>query len=442
MAQTQTIPVADLLPDTANPRLPQTNEGQRETFRSLAAEQGTKLTVLARDIVEYGLNPGDPFYVIQLEDGSQRFVVIEGNRRLSALKALETPDLFEGAVKPGTLTTLRRLGKRYQAEPIERVNCTLFNSREESRHWVQLRHTGESKGAGTVSWRSDAATRFAAGTGEGPTETQTLDFLERRGDITPVERSSVPATTLRRLLDTPRVREKIGLGYKDKKLQLLSSQDAVAKALNWIVQGLISGAITEPKITSVQDRIKFANDLPEDIVVVATAEGNGVDIASVGEPTKAKPKRTPKDVKAKPRSNLIPKDCVINITDERLRRIETELRRLDVDDFSNSVGVMLRVFIELSGDTYITRTGLPGVKERDVLAKKLAAITKDLQLRSKLVEKQATPVLKACAGDSLLAPSIKLMNEYVHNPYLFPSGSDLRNAWDNLQPYIIAVWEP
>ena len=50
MAQTQTIPVADLLCDTANPRLPQTNEGQRETFRSLAAEQGTKLTVLARDL--------------------------------------------------------------------------------------------------------------------------------------------------------------------------------------------------------------------------------------------------------------------------------------------------------------------------------------------------------------------------------------------------------
>ena len=266
--------------------------------------------------------------------------------------------------------------------------------------------------------------------------------MERRGDITPVERSGVPATTLRRLLDTPRVREKIGLGYKDKKLQLLSSQATVAKALNWIVQGLISGAITEPKITSVQDRIKFANDLPEDIAVVPTAEGNGVAIASVGKPTKAKPKPTPKEIKPKPRTYLIPNDCVINVTDERLSRIEVELRRLDVEDFSNSVGVMLRVFIELSGDTYITRTGLQGVKEKDVLSKKLAAITKDLQLGSKLNEKQATPVLKACVGDSLLAPSIKLMNEYVHNPYLFPSASDLRNAWDNLQPYIIAVWEP
>ena len=441
MAQMVSIQIADLLPDGENPRLPQTNQGQRETLRALAAGQGTKLAVLARDIVEYGLNPGDPFYVLQLEDGSQRFIVIEGNRRLSALRALEVPDLFDEAVKPRTLATLRRLGKLYRDAPIEMANCTLFNSREEARHWVLLRHTGEAQGAGTVKWHSDAATRFAAGTGRRPTDTQALDFLERRGDITALERSSVPATTLRRLLDTPRVRERIGLGYKDTKLRLLSSGDAVAKALNWIVEGLVSGAITEPRITRLQDRIQFANDLPEDIVV-ATHEGDGVDIASVGKPTKAKSKSTRKDIRPKPRSNLIPYDCVINITDERLRRIEAELRRLNVDDFSNSVGVMLRVFIELSGDAYITRTGLQGVQERDTLARKLIAITKDLQSRSKLVEKQATPVLKACAGDSLLAPSIKLMNEYVHNPYMFPSGTDLRNAWDNLQPYIIAVWEP
>lgn len=442
MAQPQTVPLADLLADGANPRLSQSSEGQRETLRALAAEQKSKLPVLARDIVENGLNPGDPFYVMQLEDGSQRFVVIEGNRRLTALRALENPDLFDGAVRPGVLTSLRRLGKRYQVAPIESVNCTRFANRAESRHWVELRHTGEAGGAGTVRWRSEAASRFAAGTGDLPTESQALDFLDRRGDITALERSRVPVTTLRRLLETPRFREKIGLGLQNKRLMLLAAEAPVAKALNWIVQGLISGAITEPKISSIQDRIKFANDLPPDVVVVPTAKGNGVNIATVGKPTKGKPKATSKDVKPKPRINLIPKDCVMNITDERLRMIEVELRRLDLEDFTNSVGVMLRVFIELSGDSYMARTGLQGVKEKDVLSKKLTAVTKDLQSRSKLTMKQATPVFKACVGDSLLAPSIKLMNEYVHNPYLFPSASDLRNAWDNLQPFMIAVWEP
>ena len=145
---------------------------------------------------------------------------------------------------------------------------------------------------------------------------------------------------------------------------------------------------------------------------------------------------------SKPRSVLIPKDCAIRVTDERQRKIEWELRKLDLEQFTNSVGVMFRVFIELSCDSYIDHTPLPRIKERDTLAKKLKAVTEDLQSRAKLSGKQAIPVLKACEPDSLLAPSINLMNQYVHNPYLFPSDTDLRTAWDNLQPFVIAVWTP
>ena len=222
MAQFQELPAAILLPDIENPRLAQSNEGENETLRALAEEQGSKLAVLANDIVQHGLSPGDLFYVLQMEDGSQRFAVLEGNRRLTALRALENPTRFKGAIKTGTLSKIGKLGEQYRKAPIEYVNCAVFNDRDEAHHWIELRHTGEAQGAGTVRWRSDAASRYAAGTEAGPTETQALDFLERRGDITSLTRSQIPPTTLRRLLDTPYVREKIGLGYKDKKLQVLA----------------------------------------------------------------------------------------------------------------------------------------------------------------------------------------------------------------------------
>ena len=455
MAQVQELPTAALLPDIENPRLSESNEGENETLRALAEEQGPKLAVLAEDIVRHGLNPGDLFYVLQLEDGSQRFAVLEGNRRLTALRALENPTRFTGAIKTGTLSKLKGLGEQYRKAPIENVNCTIFNDREEAHHWIELRHTGEAKGAGTVRWRSDAASRFAAGTEAGPTQTQALDFLERRGDITSLTRSQVPATTLRRLLDTPYVREKIGLGYKDKKLQVVAGEAPVAKALNWIVENLISGEITEPKVSSVEDRKQFADELPADIVVTPNGKGQknqaltvDLDIASFGNPgagksTSAgdgKPKQS-KNTTAKPRPYLIPQDCVLNITDERLRRIAGELRKLHIEDFTNSVGVMMRVFIELSGDSYITRNGLSGIAEKAALNKKMTAIATDLRNRSKLSEKQVKPVLKACEKGSLLAPSVTLLHEYVHNPYMFPTASDLRDAWDNLQPYMVALWE-
>ena len=439
MAQPQLIPSADLLVDVENPRLIQGSQGQRETFRAIAEEQGPKLSVLAKDIAEYGLNPGDPLYVIELPASvPQRFIVLEGNRRLAALRALENTDMFEVSVKAGVLTALRRIGKAYQQAPIDNIYCVLFVNREEAEHWILLRHTGQAGGAGIIPWGSDAATRFKARGGVGQTETQALDFLQRRGDLSAADRARTPATTLRRLLETPRIRERIGLGLEDRRLKLLADQEPVARALQWIVNGLIAGDIREPQVSTIQDRIKFANTLPPEILVTSTG-AEAVDLASVETPTRT---RQPQVRPPKPRNFLIPKDCAISVADERQRKIEWELRKLDLEQFTNSVGVMFRVFIELSCDSYIDRANLPKIKERDTLAKKLKAVTVDLQSRAKLSDKQATPVLKACEPDSLLAPSINLMNQYVHNPYLFPSDTDLRAAWDNLEPFVIAVWTP
>ncbi len=424
MAQLQLTPLADLLVDVGNPRLAEGNEGQRETLRALAQEQGRKLPVLARDIVEYGLSPGDPFYVTELIDSApQRFVVLEGNRRLAALHALENPDLFDGAVKARVLSDLRRMSKAYQQAPIDNVYCVLFADKEEAAHWIELRHTGEAGGAGIVPWGSDAASRFKARGGAGRTDTQALDFLQRRGDISAVDRARVPVTTLRRLLETPRIREKIGLGLQEKRLKLLADQEPVARALQWIVNGLIAGDIREPQVSTIKDRIRFAEALPPEVLVPPTG-AEPVDLASIATPTRTRkpPVRSPK-----PRSFLIPKDCVMSVTDERLCRIEWELRKLDLEQFTNAIGVMFRVFIELSCDSYIDRMKLPKIKERDSLSKKLKASAEDLQSHAKLSKKQETPVIKACQPDSLLAPSICLMNEYVHNPYLFPSEQRLAN---------------
>lgn len=439
MAEFKLIPLADLLVDVQNPRLAEGSEGQRETLRALAEEQGPKLSVLAQDIVEYGLNPGDPFYVIELPDSaSQRYVVLEGNRRLAALRGLENPDLFSGAVNTRVLNALRKMSKTYQQAPIESIYCLLFAEREDADHWIKLRHTGQAGGAGIVPWGSDAANRFQTRGGLGRTETQALDFLERRGDLSAADRAKVPATTLRRLLETPRIREKIGLHLEDKHLKLTADEDPVANSLLWMVNGLIAGDIREPLVSSIDDRIRFAEALPPEIVVTPTG-AEPVDLASVATPTRT---RRPAVRPPKPRNVLIPRDCAISVTDERLRRIDGELRKLDLGQFPNAVGVVFRVFIELSCDAYIDRMSLPGVSEKDALAKKLKAVAADLKSHAKLSEKQEVPVLKACDKGSLLAPSIRLMHEYVHNPYLFPSDTDLRNAWDNLQPFVVAVWAP
>ena len=206
MPDTVPIKPADLLIDEENPRISEPNAGQHKAHQALAQHQQRKLQMLARDIVQHGMNPSELPIVMALKDDLNRFIVIEGNRRLAALKALENPDSLVGAVSSGILSDFRRLSREYQKNPMETVPCVVVKDREEARHWIQLKHTGENEGAGIVPWGSDESARFRSRSGAMEIHQQALNFLEKRGSLTPSQRKRVPTTSLKRLLESPEVR--------------------------------------------------------------------------------------------------------------------------------------------------------------------------------------------------------------------------------------------
>ena len=440
MGEVLRVSVSDLIVDTENPRLPEPNTGQRDAQRALANNQKSKLVALAKDIIAHGLNPSELPIVMRMEDN--KYAVLEGNRRLTALRALENPDVLRGSVSPAALNQFRKLAKQYENNPIEEVRCWVVDQHDDALHWIELRHTGENQGAGIVGWANDETSRFLSRTGrKAEVHTQALNFLESRGVLGWEQRRAVPGTSLKRLLGTPAVRAKLGLGVEAGVLMLAADPAKVANALKHVVDDLTEQRINTEAIYTVEKRKQYAEALPKKLVVneilppthrIPASEAGKVPTGTVAT-TRAPPR---------PRDRLIPRDCVLHVTSERIRQMEVELRRLSLQSHTNAVSVLLRVFLELSADHYIDQNGLSGAGVDSRLDQKFREVLKHLLARKKLTEQQAVPVRRACQMDSFLAPSIKMMHQYVHNSSVFPVSEDLRANWNNLQPFITAIWAP
>lgn len=432
MADTVSISVADFLLDEENPRLVQPNKGQRETLRALSSYQGRKLQKLAEDILTYGLDPSELTIVMPAkgDKDKHRYIVLDGNRRITALKALENPESLVDAVPASVVTAMRKLSQLYQKAPLDSIPCLVVKERAEADHWIELRHTGEREGAGPVLWGTEEKGRFNARRGGRlDIRIQALDFLEQRGDITPEFRRRIPTTTYKRLLDDTAVQAKVGITYEDGKLVLQRSDEEVAKVLLYIAKDIESRGTKVTEVYYKQQRVAYANRLPKDIVVAKAA----VAKTETRKPAVAR--------KTKPRDNQISYDCVLNVTDPRLQDIETELRRLSLDNYPNAISVLFRVFFELSADSYIDRAGI-SMPDKAQFGTKVQGVTSDLVVHKKLTKQQAKPVNKACQKNSYLGPSITLMHDYIHNQHMFPAPSDLRADWNSLQPWFTAVWSP
>lgn len=437
MSEIASLPLPDLLIDAENPRLPQPNVGQRDAMRSLAGHEPQKLITLAKDILANGMNIAEFPIVMPLHDDLKRYAVLEGNRRLLALKALENPEWLVGAIPTGEVEEMRRLSKRYQEDPIEAVQCVVVATRDEARHWILLRHTGgQNNGAAVVPWGSDDAARFRARTGNFEFHTQALNLLERSGHLTPAKRRKVKATSLKRLLGTPEVRAKIGVDWEDGQLKVVGDEKQVVKALLHIVNDLDHLKVSD--IYNQQQRIEYANKLPAYLTVPASRSAS----VSSGSGKRSANSRSSSSRTSALRDKLIPSKCALNVTEPRLQDIARELKKLSLSQHPNAVSVLLRVFVELSVDAYIHAKNVAGITEADFFYKKLTAVCNDLVARKKLTSQQAKPVRRAAAKDSFLAPSIDMMHGYIHCPYIFPAAGDLRAHWDGLESFVVAVWAP
>ncbi len=447
MPQTIAINVAALIVDNENPRIPDEGLRQREAMRAVAGEEDGKLLLaLAEDVVNQGqLDPSQSLIVFPSIGHPNQFVVGEGNRRLTAIKALENPDTFTEAVSSVILDRIRKLSAKYQSNPITEIQCCVMKDAQEAHHWIELRHTGPNGGAGLVPWGPHQKARFDfRTTGRVKMHVALLDFLESRGHLSTTERRQVPLSSFERLVKSPDVRKRIGVNMdKDGKLHFVN-EDIAVKGLLHIARDLLSGTTRVGDIYHAPQRTAYANRIPVQAVPLPVPASAIAAAAPAAPALSPSAQRTPLLRLKKERDRLVPSECRLRITEPRIRRIGQELQSLLLKDHPNAIAGLFRVFVELSTDYYLVNSmGHPKsyLNQKDAtLSMKLLEVATHFETHGMLSRQDVAPVKAACAKASFLATSVITMHEYLHNFLMNPTPVDLRAAWDGLEPFLKAIW--
>lgn len=141
--------VVDLLVDEDNFRL-EPSPDQPAAIKSMLRRQGKKLVALAEDVLN-GLSQGEFVWVAPdpRPEFANKFVVCEGNRRVTALKILNEPALADGTEYS---KRFRELGAEFRKARITQVRGVLYPSVDAARPDVYRRHTNDQDGKGLEAW--------------------------------------------------------------------------------------------------------------------------------------------------------------------------------------------------------------------------------------------------------------------------------------------------
>lgn len=448
------VPVANLALDLLNPRLEQ-QPGQRDAIRSLMSAQGEKVLNLADDIVKEGLDPSSLSIVVPDQDDDSMFVVVEGNRRLTALKILGRPDLVEDLLPTPAAKKLRTLAGEFAKSPIAEVKCVVFDDREEANHWIALRHSGQQGGRGIVEWGGAEAARFEERRGGASRSGPALDAVElvrRKGRLPKSVQDrlgKVPITTVQRLLNDPAVRERLGVRIENGRLFIALAEAEVLKGLTKIIRDAAEGELKVTKIDSKKQREKYLDEFAANELPSATARRYEVPqpAVAVGHGERVAPRTTTPRAQqpSHARLTVVPKTAKLAIPDQKPRNIFSELKRLKIDGpqpFPIAAAVLVRVFLELSVEWFIRKNQLmtaPEIEKRN-LKQKMKAVEERLAATQRMPHKHLVNLRRVTDENHFLAASLTTLHAYVHDPHFAPAPSDLRAAWDTLQPFFDTIY--
>ncbi|HHT7855874.1 ParB N-terminal domain-containing protein [Pasteurella multocida] len=451
----KTISINRLYLDTKNPRHLPINE-QKKIIESLIENE--KIKDLAKDISEKGLtNPLD-YVGITVEDGKR--IVLEGNRRVCALKLLLNPELAPKKHQKYFYKLKEKLN-----QPITKINVYQFNSREEASPWLATLHTASSKSA-RKSWSPEQQTRFEQSANGRPDHAAALTVLEfsLENDIIEPEQSQKVITTITRMLSSPEVREAFGIltGVRERNIQINIQHDEFKNILIQYFKDVDSSEHNIGSRSNKTDRLEYIKHLKKIGKIPSTRLSNGVSLIS-GIPSTINPKLQQKSssalsqtktTKSRPqvKNNEFIIDYELSIPVSKIDSIYQELRtKLKVTETPYAVAALLRAIVEQSCDYFLISHGnlqfhdnggkSEKIKEDSNLRAKILGISQYLEKQGHLESKELATLINECQPKKDGIGTLNLLNGVLHNYAHNITSEHIIAAHDNLKPFIISIWQ-
>lgn len=470
------IKLSDLLVNRENYRFHSVADEHEAMLIMLDSQQG-KLTKLAESIAQQGLNPTKRIPVIKIDGG--KYVVLEGNRRVTALKLMKNPDELSGEYRYKSV--FQRLHATYKTSLPTTVECVVYpeNERDTAEIWVGLEHTGENQGIGTVAWTTRQKERFDNRRHKKPSRAyQVLEFLDRKN----VDTSDVKQTNLDRLLSTPAVIEQLGIEFSRGQMTLTDSEQQVVEKLKKVVERMGAGDFVVSQIYKSDQREQWIHDVlapppmlaPQPSQKVTPLPASSNSTANTPAPSPAPTvtpsvstntsqattlsgvtntsASTPQPAPTPPPSPINPSNyqTLVNpanpppvTSSTKIVEIYKELQTVYLTGqraAPHAVGALLRILIEITAQEYLLKTqGFQYDKNNSSnfrnpdeqgklyndLIQKLNYIVNNCGLPGNI-----TQALRVLTADQLITPTL---NQLMHSSIFSADAAAIKGLWRNLE---------
>lgn len=427
----QPIAVTDLLLNGENPRIEEASS-QRDILSALLDREERKIEVLAKHITEHGgVNPSE--LPIVVKDKGKQYTVLEGNRRLAALKILGNPDLAEGY---SIEKKMREHAKN--ANLPTTLLCLVADSEEDARPWIEIRHTGENNGAGIVPWDSYMRTRWEQHTGKSH-DSNALLVAEMASSLYPDDKSLMADlatvvqtrfTNLSRLASDPDVRAALGIQIKDGQVLLNVKPNRAKPAIKRVMKDLASEAGSVKNLYYKDDRRRYLEAIGS---VLPDGEKDAlkepIEVKGAQVPAAARPPATTRNRAPKPK---VLKGFKLDNAGHKTQNILRELQGMDLQKTPNSAAVLCRVLVELLVEDAVKDAGW--LREKDKKLKdRLNTCVHRIDPGGK--DSRFTAV-RAGLKDRNHWMSINTLHQFVHNKNFNPTPETIVDIMENYRPLL------